>query len=187
MKGVTIIVIILAAALLWFAFGNQADAPATEEETTTEESMEETSHEDGAVEESGDAMEESSEGGVMEEDGETVEESGEVMEEDGESSEGEAMEEGDVETKVFDVEGVNFAFDVEEIRVKEGETVTVNFKSTDGFHDWVVDEFDAATARVQTGGETSVTFVASAKGEYEYYCSVGNHRAQGMVGTLIVE
>lgn len=87
----------------------------------------------------------------------------------------------------FTVLGGNFYYDMEEIRVKEGDTVTINFRSVDGFHDWVVDEFDAATEKVQTDGETSVTFVADQKGEFEFYCSVGSHRANGMVGTLIVE
>lgn len=93
----------------------------------------------------------------------------------------------DPDAKVFSVNGTNFAFDVTEIRVKEGDTVTINFESQDGFHDWVVDEFDAATEKVRPGTPTSVTFVADKAGTYEYYCSVGSHRAQGMVGTLIVE
>lgn len=87
----------------------------------------------------------------------------------------------------FTISGTNFAFDVTEMRVKEGDTVTVNFESADGFHDWVVDEFNAATEKVRPGTPTSVTFVADKKGTYEYYCSVGSHRANGMVGTLIVE
>ena len=87
----------------------------------------------------------------------------------------------------YTVLGSNFAYDITEMKVKEGDKVTVTFRSTDGFHDWVVDEFDAATEKVSTGNETSVTFVADKKGEYEFYCSVGSHRAQGMVGTLIVE
>lgn len=86
-----------------------------------------------------------------------------------------------------DVSGFNFGYDISEIRVREGDTVTINFVSTDGFHDWVVDEFDAATEKVRPGTPTSVTFVADRAGTYEYYCSVGSHRAQGMVGTLIVE
>ena len=89
--------------------------------------------------------------------------------------------------ETFTVKGVNFAYDVEEIRVKEGDTVTINFESSDGYHDWVVDEFSAATDRVRPGTPTSVTFIANKAGEYEYYCSVGSHRAQGMVGKLIVE
>jgi plastocyanin len=64
--------------------------------------------------------------------------------------------------------------------------VTVNFTSDQWFHDWVVDEFDAATEKVETWGTTSVTFVADQVGEFEYYCSVGAHRANGMVGMLIV-
>lgn len=90
-------------------------------------------------------------------------------------------------TRTFDISGRNFAFDVTELRVKEGDTVTVNFTSASGFHDWVVDEFAAATDQISAGKTTSVTFVADQKGSFEYYCSVGSHRANGMVGTLIVE
>jgi len=89
--------------------------------------------------------------------------------------------------KTFTVSGTNFAYDMAEIRVTEGDTVTINFSSADGFHDWVVDAFNAATEKVRPGTPTSVTFVADKAGSYEYYCSVGNHRANGMVGTLIVE
>ena len=95
---------------------------------------------------------------------------------------------GDSDTaKTFTVQGTNFAYDVKEIRVQEGDTVTINFESADGFHDWALDEFKAFTDKVRPGTPTSVTFVADTAGTYEYYCSVGSHRAQGMVGTLIVE
>ncbi|MEX0917864.1 MAG: plastocyanin/azurin family copper-binding protein [Candidatus Paceibacterota bacterium] len=93
----------------------------------------------------------------------------------------------DSDPVVIDISGHNFAFDQDEIRVQEGDTVVINFTSTDGFHDWVVDEFDAATERVSAGNSSSVTFVADSAGTYEFYCSVGTHRQQGMVGTLIVE
>ena len=91
------------------------------------------------------------------------------------------------DSTVVTLSGTNFAYDVTEIRVKEGDTVTIDFQSADGFHDWVVDEFAAATQQVRPGTATSVTFIADAAGTYEYYCSVGSHRANGMVGTLIVE
>lgn len=93
----------------------------------------------------------------------------------------------DPNSHVFTVKGVNYGFDVKEIKVKQGETVTINFTSTDGLHDWRVDEFNAFTERVQPGVPTSVTFVANKAGTFEYYCSVGQHRAMGMVGKLIVE
>lgn len=93
----------------------------------------------------------------------------------------------DANAKVFEVKGVNYGFDVKEIRVKKGDTVTIQFESTDGFHDWKIDEFAAATNRVQPGTPASVTFIADEAGTFEYYCSVGQHRAHGMVGKLIVE
>ncbi len=91
----------------------------------------------------------------------------------------------------FVVTGENFKFvmsgqDNPQIRVKEGDTVRIEFSSTSGFHDWVVDEFNARTSRVKPGTPTAVEFVASKKGTFEYYCSVGTHRQQGMKGSLIV-
>lgn len=93
----------------------------------------------------------------------------------------------DSDIQVFNVQGTNYAFDIREIKVRKGDTVTINFESVDGFHDWVVDEFGAATSRIQSGMQTSVTFVADKEGIFEYYCSVGKHRENGMVGKLIVE
>jgi plastocyanin len=71
--------------------------------------------------------------------------------------------------------------------VKKGDTVTITFKNSVGFHDWKLDEFKAATAKLAAGKEETVTFVADKTGTFEYYCSVGQHRANGMVGNLIVE
>lgn len=88
---------------------------------------------------------------------------------------------------VIDMTGINYDFSVKQIKVKKGDIVTINFVSNEGFHDWVVDEFDAATARVNEGGTTSVTFTADKVGTFQYYCSVGKHRQLGMVGYLIVE
>lgn len=100
----------------------------------------------------------------------------------------EVMEDVDNSNKVeFNLTGKNFEYSQTEMRVKEGETVTVNFTTESGLHDWVVDEFNTATEQVTEGNTSSVTFVADKKGEFEYYCSVGNHRAEGMVGKLIVE
>lgn len=98
-----------------------------------------------------------------------------------------ASAELDAETvKEFTVDSFGFGYSMDTIEVNEGDTVTINLTNSDGVHDWVVDEFDAATDIIRAGETTSVTFVADAAGTYEYYCSVGNHRAQGMVGTLVV-
>jgi len=87
----------------------------------------------------------------------------------------------------FNLTAANFKYDVTEIRVKKGETIKINFKVVQGFHDLVIDEFNARTAQLQTGQSEIIEFVADQSGEFEYYCSIGSHRAMGMVGKLIVE
>ncbi len=93
----------------------------------------------------------------------------------------------DTSARMIMVSGKNFEFDVKEIRVKKGEKITIHFESADGFHDLVIDEFAVRTEKLKTGGMQMVTFVADKAGTFEYYCSVGSHRASGMVGKLIVE
>lgn len=99
----------------------------------------------------------------------------------------------DQDVKTFRIEGINYRFLMDgeespELRVKQGDRVRIEFESTQGFHDWVVDEFSAATAQVRPAdGITTVEFVADKTGTFEYYCSVGQHRANGMFGNLIVE
>lgn len=89
--------------------------------------------------------------------------------------------------QTFNVTGKNFEFSVKEMKVKKGDTVKINFESTDGFHDWKIDEFSAATQQVRPGTLTSTEFIADKVGTFEYYCSVGSHRANGMVGRFVVE
>ena len=89
--------------------------------------------------------------------------------------------------RVFNLDAFNYGYSETELIVEEGATVTINLTSTEGFHDWVIDEFDAATDKISAGESTSVTFVADRTGQFEFYCSVGSHRLQGMVGTFVVE
>jgi plastocyanin len=88
---------------------------------------------------------------------------------------------------IFTLDSFSYGYSEAELRVKKGDTVTIILTNSGGFHDWVVDEFAAATEKISTGDTTTVTFVADEAGTFEYYCSVGNHRQQGMVGNLIVE
>ncbi len=93
----------------------------------------------------------------------------------------------DKTVKEFSLESTPFTFSVKEIRVKLGDKVKINLTNKAGFHNLVVDEFNASTKQLSTGATDSVQFTADKKGTFEYYCSVGNHRQQGMVGKLIVE
>jgi plastocyanin len=91
----------------------------------------------------------------------------------------------------FVITGENFKFFMDgtenpTLNVKQGDRVRIEFTTTSGFHDWVVDEFNAKSKQVGDGQSSSVEFVADKKGTYEYYCSVGTHRQMGMKGQLIV-
>ena len=89
--------------------------------------------------------------------------------------------------KEFTVHGGKFRFNPSEMRVKVGDTVRINFISDDMMHDLVIDELGVRTKVIPSGSSDVIEFTVDKEGTYEYYCSVGNHRAQGMVGNLIVE
>ena len=95
--------------------------------------------------------------------------------------------ENKVSVKEFVVEGSSFAFAPKTMTVNKGDTVKITFINKVGFHDFVIDEFvGARTKQIKAGENEVITFVADKSGTFEYYCSVGTHRQQGMVGTLTV-
>ncbi len=107
-----------------------------------------------------------------------------VVNEEAKEPSGEAMKEEAVRT--FEVDGSNFKFSPNVLTVNEGDTVKIVFKNTQGFHDFVIDEFNVKSKTIQANQTDELTFVASKKGTFEFYCSVGNHRTMGMVGKLTV-
>ena len=93
----------------------------------------------------------------------------------------------EVKVTTFNVEARPFSFTPNEIRVKKGDTVRINFTNAEGFHDLVIDEFNARTNQLQAGQSQIIEFIADREGTFTYYCSVPGHRARGMEGKLIVE
>lgn len=89
--------------------------------------------------------------------------------------------------KEFTIDGSNYSFSLKEMRVKRGDTVKIVFNNKDGFHDFTLDEFNVKTKQISAGANETVTFVAEKVGSFEYYCSVGQHRKNGMKGNFIVE
>jgi len=98
----------------------------------------------------------------------------------------ETMEE-DSEVKTFEIDASNFKFSLSEIRVNRGDRVRIVLNNTGGIHNWVIDEFNAKTKQIEGPATDTVEFTADRTGTFEYYCSVGQHRQNGMVGQLIVE
>jgi len=97
------------------------------------------------------------------------------------------LTDSDASVKEITVENDGLSYIPEEIRVNEGDRIRLTFRNTGGFHDWRLDEFDAATSQFSGGNSETIEFVADEAGEFEFYCSVGNHRARGMWGNFIVE
>lgn len=90
-------------------------------------------------------------------------------------------------TKKFTIMSANFSFSPNLIKVKKGDKVMITLSNKEGFHDLKIDEFAVTTQKLKDVATETVEFVADKKGSFEYYCSVGTHRVQGMVGKLIVE
>ena len=89
--------------------------------------------------------------------------------------------------KEFTVTGKNYSFSLSAITVQKGDQVKILFKNEGGFHDLKIDEFNVATKQIKGGETDTIEFTADKSGSFEYYCSVGSHRAMGMKGTLTVE
>lgn len=91
------------------------------------------------------------------------------------------------EVKTFEIEAGSFYYKPAEIRVKKGDKVKIVIKSVDMMHDFTIDELGVKTEITKAGETSEAEFIADQVGSFEYYCSVGQHRQRGQVGTLIVE
>jgi len=89
--------------------------------------------------------------------------------------------------KEFVVTGKNFAFTPSTITVNKGDNVKIVFQNTAGMHDFKIDEYGVASSKTSDPSEEVIEFTADKAGSFEYYCSVGSHRAMGMKGTLVVK
>ena len=93
-----------------------------------------------------------------------------------------------VVAKAISVEGGEFYFKPNQIKVKKGEKVTVTFTNAGKMtHNFFVDEFNVASQTINGGKTTTVEFTPDKAGTFEFYCGVGSHRQMGMKGSLIVE
>ncbi len=91
------------------------------------------------------------------------------------------------QAQTLTVEAANFSFSPNTIKVKKGTKIKITFKSNQGTHDFVLNDFKVRTKLLQANQSQTVEFTANKVGSFEYYCSVGDHRQMGMKGTLVVE
>ena len=84
------------------------------------------------------------------------------------------------------VEGGMFYFKPNVIQAKKGEVIKITFTNKEGFHDFVLDKFNVKSKVINAGESETIEFTPDELGEFEFYCSVGDHKQKGMVGKLIV-
>ena len=104
------------------------------------------------------------------------------------SSESAVMMEENDNSQLIEVsmEGGAYYFKPSTISARVGDTIKLTLTSVDMPHDFVIDDLNVKSSVVTNGKSTEVVFKLEKAGEFEYYCSVGNHKAKGMVGTLVV-
>ncbi len=91
------------------------------------------------------------------------------------------------QVKEITVEAGSFYYKPNAITVKKGDKVKIVMNSVSMMHDFVIDELNVKMPIIKNGDTGTVEFTADKAGSFEYYCSVGQHRANGQVGTLTVE
>lgn len=109
-----------------------------------------------------------------------------------------SMESGDSEDKVMGEETMeqvdyeltmsNYEFSTELIEVEAGQKIRIKLMVESGMHDFVIDELDVQSQTLTQGNEQviEIDIPEDAEGDYEFYCSIENHRALGMEGVLRV-
>lgn len=91
--------------------------------------------------------------------------------------------------QTVDIVMSNFDFSEETINASPGDVITVNLSIDGGSHDFVIDELGVQSEVIGGSDTDTVTFTVpdDAAGQtYTFYCSIGNHRAQGMEGQLVI-
>lgn len=85
--------------------------------------------------------------------------------------------------KRFTVRAVKYHFDIQEIRVKQGDTVEITLENLKGYHTLKIEGYN-----IEVKKSRPVSFVADKKGSFVFRCGVicGSGHEE-MTGLLIVE
>jgi plastocyanin len=92
---------------------------------------------------------------------------------------------GTADAGATEVSMTEYSFDPSDLSVASGDSIEV---VNDGElpHNLTVEGEDVATEDIDAGGSEELA-VDLDPGDYDYLCTIGDHAAQGMTGTLTVE
>ena len=84
------------------------------------------------------------------------------------------------------IEAFGYGFTPKTIEVAKGEKVKFVITNKGGMHDFTMKDFNISQGLSSTT-PTVVEFSSDKAGTFEFICSVGNHAAMGMKGTVVVK
>lgn len=94
----------------------------------------------------------------------------------------------DSDVIVINIEATEYLFNVSNIQVSKGDTVRITLTNAGSdFHNFVIPDLDIQTEVVSPRNSDTIEFIAEETGVFDFECSIGNHRALGMLGKIIVE
>ena len=103
---------------------------------------------------------------------------------------GEESSQASVDRTVSISGGPGISYNASEVNVEAGETVRFVYTHEGGRHDLVLEENGQRVAGTEVltseGATDSFTYTFEEGGSYQFYCSVGTHRAQGMEGDVVL-
>lgn len=80
----------------------------------------------------------------------------------------------------------NYQFTPNIIEAQAGERILLKVENIEGVHNLFIPEYKVETNILVKGESQSILFEADKPGSFDFWCEVGNHKALGMVGKLIV-
>ncbi|HXY55820.1 MAG TPA: cupredoxin domain-containing protein [Nitrospirota bacterium] len=95
---------------------------------------------------------------------------------------------GDQPDQVIKITAKKFEYSPNEIKIKKGVPVVLEFTSLDRIHGFTVPDLGGVRATIEPGKATRVTIIAPKAGTYEFHCDIfcGDGH-EGMTGKIIVE
>lgn len=91
------------------------------------------------------------------------------------------------EIKEFTIRESSFMLSPSTITVNKGDTVRITVMNDQGTHNLFIEGYNERTSTISAGDSEVIEFVADKAGTFDMWCEVGNHRSQGMEGTLVVQ
>ncbi len=90
--------------------------------------------------------------------------------------------------QVIKITAKKFEYSPNEIRIKKGVPVVLEFTSLDRIHGFTVPDLGGVRATIEPGKATQVRIVAPKAGTYEFHCDLFcGEGHEGMTGKIIVE